>query len=65
VLLCGDRASHQNLAFPEAKYFGVGKILEDQVISYAERKGMPKEEVERWLAPNLAYDPKKAEIHST
>jgi 5-methyltetrahydrofolate--homocysteine methyltransferase len=52
-------------AFPEAKYFGVGKILEDQVISYAERKGMPKEEVERWLAPNLAYDPKKAEIPST
>jgi 5-methyltetrahydrofolate--homocysteine methyltransferase len=41
---------------PEARYFGVGKIERDQVESYAARKGIPVEEAERWLAPNLAYD---------
>ncbi|MFT5386025.1 MAG: 5-methyltetrahydrofolate--homocysteine methyltransferase [Saprospiraceae bacterium] len=43
-------------AHPQSKYFGLGKIEEDQVIDYAERKGFSSEEVERWLAPNLAYD---------
>lgn len=43
-------------ANPQAKYFGVGKIYKDQVISYAKRKGLSVEEVEHWLAPNLAYD---------
>ena len=42
---------------PEAKYFNVGRIGRDQLESYAERKGMSIEEAERWLAPNLAYDP--------
>jgi 5-methyltetrahydrofolate--homocysteine methyltransferase len=42
---------------PEAKYFNVGRIGRDQVESYAARKGMPIEEVERWLSSNLAYDP--------
>jgi 5-methyltetrahydrofolate--homocysteine methyltransferase len=41
---------------PEAQYFGVGKIGRDQVEDYALRKGLPVQEVERWLAPNLAYD---------
>jgi 5-methyltetrahydrofolate--homocysteine methyltransferase len=41
---------------PEARYFGVGKIGRDQVASYAGRKGIPVEEAERWLAPNLSYD---------
>lgn len=41
---------------PESKYFGVGKIAEDQVADYAERKGWSKEEAERWLSPNLGYD---------
>src|SRR5687767_8397496 len=40
----------------ESKYFGLGKIEKDQVIEYAQRKGMSVEEVERWLSPNLAYD---------
>jgi len=44
------------LASPTAKYFGVGKIGRDQVEDYAERKGMPVPEIERWLRPNLAYD---------
>ncbi|MEM1141896.1 MAG: methionine synthase [Pseudomonadota bacterium] len=38
---------------PDAKYFGVGKIGEDQVESLAERKGMPLTELRRWLAPNM------------
>ncbi|MFZ6011691.1 MAG: methionine synthase [Bacteroidota bacterium] len=41
---------------PESKYFGLGKIEKDQIVDYAQRKGMPIEEVERWLAPNLSYD---------
>ncbi len=44
-------------AHPEAVYFGLGKIGRDQVEDYAARKGMSVEEVERWLAPNLNYDP--------
>ena len=36
---------------------GLGRIGKDQVIDYAERKGMSVEDVERWLAPSLAYDP--------
>jgi 5-methyltetrahydrofolate--homocysteine methyltransferase len=43
-------------AHPESKYFPLGKISRDQVEDYARRKGMPVEEAERWLAPNLAYD---------
>ncbi len=41
---------------PQSKYFGLGKIEKDQVIEYADRKGMKLEEAERWLAPNLSYD---------
>jgi 5-methyltetrahydrofolate--homocysteine methyltransferase len=40
----------------ESKYFGVGKIEKDQVVDYAARKGMPLEEVEKWLRPVLEYD---------
>jgi 5-methyltetrahydrofolate--homocysteine methyltransferase len=42
---------------PEAHYFGVGKIDRDQVLSYAQRKGLSVPVAERWLAPNLGYDP--------
>jgi 5-methyltetrahydrofolate--homocysteine methyltransferase len=41
---------------PKAHYFGVGKIDRDQVVSYAQRKGMTMKEAERWLAPLLGYD---------
>jgi 5-methyltetrahydrofolate--homocysteine methyltransferase len=34
----------------------VGKIEKDQVVDYANRKGMPLEEVERWLRPVLEYE---------
>jgi 5-methyltetrahydrofolate--homocysteine methyltransferase len=42
---------------PESKYFGLGKIAEDQVGSYAMRKGISIEHAERLLSPNLAYTP--------
>ena len=41
---------------PEAQYFGVGKIEQDQVQDYAIRKGMARPDIERWLAPILNYD---------
>lgn len=44
---------------PQSKYFRVGNIGEDQVSEYANRKSCTKEEVEKWLSPNLDYDPKK------
>ncbi|WP_114777366.1 methionine synthase [Botryobacter ruber] len=43
---------------PDSRYFGLGKIGEDQVADIARRKGMPQEELERWLSPNLNYEPK-------
>ena len=42
-------------AHPDSRYFPVGKIQKDQVEDYARRKGMPVEDVERWLSPVLAY----------
>ncbi len=47
-------------AHPDAKYFAVGKVDRDQVGSYAERKGISVVEAEKWLAPNLGYDPDEA-----
>ncbi|HMU55460.1 MAG TPA: methionine synthase [Nitrospira sp.] len=44
-------------AHPQAKYFAVGKLGKDQVEDYAGRKGLPLAAVERWLAPNLNYEP--------
>jgi 5-methyltetrahydrofolate--homocysteine methyltransferase len=45
------------LAHPQARYFNVGRIGRDQVASYAARRGMTVAAVERWLQPNLGYDP--------
>jgi 5-methyltetrahydrofolate--homocysteine methyltransferase len=42
---------------PDAHYFGLGRIGRDQVEDYARRRGMPLADAERWLSPNLAYDP--------
>jgi 5-methyltetrahydrofolate--homocysteine methyltransferase len=42
---------------PEARYFAVGAIGRDQVEDYAGRKGVARAEMEKWLQPNLAYDP--------
>ena len=42
---------------PESDYYSLGRIQKDQVEDYASRKGISLEEAEKWLAPNLAYDP--------
>ena len=42
---------------PDSRYFAVDRITREQVEAYAARKGMPVAEAERWLAPNLGYDP--------
>jgi 5-methyltetrahydrofolate--homocysteine methyltransferase len=44
------------LAHPRARYFTVGRIGEDQVASYARRKGQAVDQVERWLSSSLAYE---------
>ena len=53
----GSSVSGLYFAHPESKYFSLGKIDRDQVVDYHERKGMSVAEVERWLAPNLNYEP--------
>jgi 5-methyltetrahydrofolate--homocysteine methyltransferase len=52
----GASVSGLYFGHPEAKYFGVGKIDKDQVLDYQQRKGMPVEEIERWLGPYLTYE---------
>ena len=42
---------------PHSRYFSVDRITRDQAESYAARKGMTLAEVEKWLSPNLGYDP--------
>ena len=49
--VCGLYFSH-----PQSRYFAVGRIARDQVVDYANRKGVSLSEIEHWLAPNLAYD---------
>jgi 5-methyltetrahydrofolate--homocysteine methyltransferase len=44
-------------AHPAAKYFSVGKLGRDQAEDYARRKGLAVKEVEKWLGPNLGYEP--------
>ena len=53
----GSSVSGLYFAHPESRYFSLGKIGRDQVDDYHERKGMSVAEVERWLGPNLNYDP--------
>ena len=45
---------------PEARYFNVGRLGRDQIEDYAKRTGRKRSVVERWLSPNLAYDPDQA-----
>jgi 5-methyltetrahydrofolate--homocysteine methyltransferase len=53
----GASVSGLYFAHPSARYFTVGRIDRDQVEDYATRVGMTREEAERWLSPNLGYDP--------
>ncbi|MDP0926789.1 methionine synthase [Paracoccus onubensis] len=56
----GSSVSGFYIGHPEAYYFGVAKVEEDQVRDYAARKGMSLRETERWLTPILNYTPKDA-----
>ena len=40
-------------AHPDAQYFGVGKITQDQVVSFSKRKNIDLKEAEKWLRPNI------------
>jgi 5-methyltetrahydrofolate--homocysteine methyltransferase len=53
----GSSVSGIYFAHPESRYFSLGKIGLDQVEDYAVRKGWGVAEVERWLGPNLNYEP--------
>jgi 5-methyltetrahydrofolate--homocysteine methyltransferase len=53
----GSSVSGLYFAHPQSRYFSLGKIDRDQVTDYHVRKGMSIQEVERWLGPNLNYDP--------
>jgi 5-methyltetrahydrofolate--homocysteine methyltransferase len=53
----GSSVSGLYFAHPQSRYFDLGKIERDQVVDYHQRKGMSVAEVERWLSPNLNYDP--------
>ena len=55
----GSSVSGLYFAHPQSRYFSLGKIDRDQVVDYHERKGMSVAEVERWLGPNLNYDPQE------
>ena len=53
----GASVSGIYFSHPESQYFVIGRLGQDQVADYAERKGWTLAEAERWLSPNLGYDP--------
>ncbi|MBA2251102.1 MAG: cobalamin B12-binding domain-containing protein, partial [Nitrospirales bacterium] len=60
AMLPASSVSGLYFAHSESRYFAVGKIGRDQVLDYHVRKQMALEAVERWLSPNLNYDPDEA-----
>ena len=55
--MAGGKCQRSVLRPSQARYFAVDMITRDQVENYAKRKGMPLADVERWLSPNLGYEP--------
>ncbi|BBX69758.1 methionine synthase [Mycolicibacterium psychrotolerans] len=53
----GAAVSGWYFSHPQSQYFVVGRLAQDQVADYAKRKGWTLVEAERWLAPNLGYNP--------
>ena len=53
----GAAVSGYYFSHPDSRYFGVAEIGRDQGRDYADRKGMTLHEAEKWLSPNLVYDP--------
>jgi 5-methyltetrahydrofolate--homocysteine methyltransferase len=60
AMLPASSVSGLYFAHPASRYFAVGKIGRDQVVDYQRRKDMPLQSIERWLSPNLNYDPPEA-----
>lgn len=60
----GSSVSGLYFSHPQARYFDVGKIGPDQIEDYARRKGESIAFIEKWLAPNLSYEPKSAPLES-
>jgi 5-methyltetrahydrofolate--homocysteine methyltransferase len=56
AMMPASSVSGYYFSHPDARYFGVGKVAEDQVKDYAARKGVDVIQAERWLASNLSYD---------
>ncbi len=55
----GAAVSGWYFSHPDSRYFVVGRLARDQVESYAERKGWTLAQAEKWLSPNLGYDPEE------
>ncbi|TDZ89578.1 Methionine synthase [Mycobacteroides salmoniphilum] len=53
----GAAVSGWYFSHPQSQYFVVGRIAQDQTADYAKRKGWTLQEAERWLGPNLGYNP--------
>jgi 5-methyltetrahydrofolate--homocysteine methyltransferase len=53
----GAAVSGWYFSHPQSQYFVVGRLAQDQVADYARRKGWTLQEAERWLGPNLGYNP--------
>ncbi|HYR61427.1 MAG TPA: methionine synthase [Actinomycetota bacterium] len=53
----GASVSGWYFAHPDSRYFSVGRINRDQAADYARRKGWSLQKAEKWLAPNLGYEP--------
>jgi len=53
----GAAVSGWYFSHPQSQYFVVGRMAQDQVADYAKRKGWTLAEAERWLGPNLGYNP--------
>jgi len=58
----GSSVSGLYFAHPKSRYFSLGKIDRDQVADYQQRKKMTLTEIERWLGPNLNYDPEGSSL---
>mgnify|MGYP000442277174 CR=1 FL=1 len=61
AMLPASSVSGLYFSHPESKYFNLGNIKYDQLQDYARRKSMSIEECERWMKPNLDYDPDEVE----
>jgi 5-methyltetrahydrofolate--homocysteine methyltransferase len=57
AMMPGAAVSGLYFAHPDARYFAVDRVTKDQIEDYARRKGDSVAEVEKWLSPNLAYEP--------